>query len=208
LLSLSKYRQTIIDNVSLLDDDTLRKINQVIVEAGHKLVKKKETEALHIKVDSFVTEANVHFPTDYNLLWDSGRKCIDVLEHLMDSNQVYCTGWRKITYWRRKLKNQMLILSRSTADKSKNRADRIGKAAEKYLFTARSLSDKLSSIQPLNPFDFVERAMLKQLSYYREMLDKHIDLLERRIVKGEKIPHEEKIFSIFEPWAVIEPVEM
>ena len=34
-------RQTLIDNVSLLDDATLREINQVIVEAGHKIVKKK-----------------------------------------------------------------------------------------------------------------------------------------------------------------------
>jgi hypothetical protein len=42
--------------------------------------------------------------------------------------------------------------------------------------------------------------MLQKLNYYREMLDKHIDLVERRLIKGEKIPHEEKIFSIFEPW--------
>ena len=34
-------RQTIIDNVQLLDDDTLRAINQVIVEAGHQVIKKK-----------------------------------------------------------------------------------------------------------------------------------------------------------------------
>ena len=33
------------------------------------------------------------------------------------------------------------------------------------------------------------------------MLTKHIDLVERRLVKGEKIPHEEKLFSIFEPHA-------
>ena len=45
---------------------------------------------LPIKVDSFVTEANVHFPADYNLLWDSGRKCLDVLEALMDISEVYC----------------------------------------------------------------------------------------------------------------------
>ena len=60
-------RQTIIDNVQLLDDETLREINTVVVEAGHGLFKKKETEALRIKIDSFVTEANVHFPTDYKI---------------------------------------------------------------------------------------------------------------------------------------------
>ncbi len=32
------------------------------------------------------------------------------------------------------------------------------------------------------------------------MLDKHIDLVERRLIKREKIPHEDKIFSIYEPY--------
>ena len=31
------------------------------------------------------------------------------------------------------------------------------------------------------------------------MLIKHIDLVDRRLLKGEKIPHNEKIFSLFEP---------
>ena len=193
-------RQTIIDNVHLLDDDTLREVNQIIVCVGHKLVKKKEQEALHIKIDTFVTEANVHFPTDYNLLWDSGRKCIDVLEKLMDSDVEYCTGWRKINYWRKDLKNNMLKLCRATGDKSKNRNERIKKAASEYLSTARSLSNKLHNVKQLNPLDLVEEIMIKQLMYYQEMLDKHIDLVDRRLLKGEKIPHEEKIFSIFEPW--------
>jgi len=30
------------------------------------------------------------------------------------------------------------------------------------------------------------------------LMEKQIDLVERRILKGEKIPHEEKLFSIFE----------
>jgi hypothetical protein len=193
-------RQTIIDNVSLLDDATLREINQLIVVEGHKLVKKKGMEALHIKVDSFVTEANVHFPTDYNLLWDSGRKCIDVLEDLMERSMAYCTGWRKISYWRKKLKSGMLKLSRATADKSKNRTERISKATEDYLFTARSLFNKIRDVKKLDSNSLAEYILLQQLDYYLEMLAKHIDLVDRRLLQGEKIPHEEKIFSIFEPW--------
>ena len=193
-------RQTIIDNVQLLDDDTLREINLVIVQAGHGLVKKKETEALRIKIDSFVTEANVHFPTDYNLLWDSGRKCLDVLEKLMDIAQSYGKGWRKLKSWRRQLKNQMLILSHATANKSKNRAEHLSESAKEYLDIARKLSCKLSKIKQLQPDTLEEYILLLDLYYYLEMLDKHIDLVERRLLKGEKIPHEEKLFSIFEPW--------
>lgn len=46
-----------------------------------------------------------------------------------------------------------------------------------------------------------ERAALERLGYYWQMLTKHMDLLERRLVKGEKIPHAEKVFSIFQPYA-------
>ena len=193
-------RQTIIDNVSLLDDATLRDINRIIVEAGHKIVKKKETEALHIKIDSFVVEANVHYPTDYNLLYDSGRKCLDVLGHLIEHNSAYSIGWRKIDDWRCKLKNRMLTLSRCSADKSKNRESRLKKSAEAYVDVAGQLSDKLDKINPLGELSLTEMVIFVQLDYYREMLGKHIDLVDRRLLRGEKIPQEEKIFSIFEPW--------
>jgi len=39
-----------------------------------------------------------------------------------------------------------------------------------------------------------------QLEEYIVLTIKHIDLLERRVLKGEQIPHEEKIFSIFEQY--------
>ena len=42
--------------------------------------------------------------------------------------------------------------------------------------------------------------LLLEVEWFHQMLDKHIDLLERRIIKGEAIPHEEKVFSIFQPY--------
>jgi len=54
--------QNIVDNVSLLDDETVRELNQVIVEFGHEVFKKKEAAALSCKTDSFVVKSNVHFP--------------------------------------------------------------------------------------------------------------------------------------------------
>ena len=162
-------RQTIIDNVSLLDDATLREINHVIVQAGHGVVKKKETEALQVKIDSFVTEANVHYPTDYNLLWDSARKCLDVLQHLMDGDVLSNAGWRKKNYWRKGLKNRMLKVGRAVADKSKNREKRISEVVTDYLDFAGKLLEKISE-------SFVatlSHPMSIDLYYYQQMLVKH-----------------------------------
>ncbi len=47
--------QTILDNVQLIDEELLQQINQLIVEAGHSLLKKKEEE-LRLKTDSYVLE--------------------------------------------------------------------------------------------------------------------------------------------------------
>lgn len=33
-----------------------------------------------------------------------------------------------------------------------------------------------------------------------ELMKKHIDLINRRIIKGKQIPHTEKMFSIFETY--------
>ena len=38
------------------------------------------------------------------------------------------------------------------------------------------------------------------LEHYIELLEKHIDLVTRRLIQGEKIPHAEKMFSIFETY--------
>jgi len=35
-------------------------------------------------VDTYVLEANVHFPTDMNLLWDAGRKSLDTIEDAIE----------------------------------------------------------------------------------------------------------------------------
>lgn len=91
--------QQIKDNVGLLTDDTVRELNQVILAFGHSQVfKKKEEEPLRLKTDSFVVESNVHFPTDYNLLWDAARKALDMIDKLCNKRDV--SGWRKRADWR------------------------------------------------------------------------------------------------------------
>lgn len=188
--------QTIYDNVTLLDDALLQQINDVIVAVGHQVFKKKETDALRCKTDSFVVETDTHFPTDYNLLWDSARKCIDTVE------QLGVPGWRKSKSWRKALKSLMRAVGRTSSSGGKNKEERVKKAAVGYLRKARALEGKVAGVllshRPNGP---LEVARLEALHYFYAMLTKHIDLLERRLIKGQTIPHQEKVFSIFQPYA-------
>jgi hypothetical protein len=192
--------QNILDNVTLLDDETVRKLNDVVVEMGHDVFKKKEAEALRLKTDSFVVESNVHFPTDYNLLWDSGRKCMDIMGKFIKKYK-HVTGWRKRGYWYRSLKSKMRTLGQVGKSGGKGKEERLLQAATDYLDTARLFLDKLKKEKPNLPLgDTRDFELHLELEYYQSMLEKHIDLVERRIIKGETIPHGEKLFSIFETY--------
>lgn len=191
--------QNIYDNVKLLDDALLEKINDVIVELGHEVFKKEETEALRLKTDSFVVETDTHFPTDYNLLWDSTRKCIDKLDKLAKKHSLQ--GWRKSKNWRRTLNNQMRNIGEIARKGGSNKQQRLEEAAQAYLTKAQALKKKVQCVIDQSPCASIEEiAILIELVYYHEMLVKHIDLVDRRLLQGETIPHDEKVFSIFQPY--------
>jgi len=193
--------QRIIDNVHLWDDKTLKKINEVIVEFGHKEVfKKKEEVALRVKTDSFVVESNVHFPTDYGLLWDSSHKALDIIE-LFTNKYPTIEGWRKSNDWFKSLKNLSRAVGRASASGGKGKEERVKKTTKKYLTKAISFKNKLEkSKDDLLIIDVEDLVNLFELERFVILMDKHINLVERRIMKGEKIPHEEKLFSIFEEY--------
>jgi len=143
-----------------------------------------------------VVESNVHFPTDYNLLWDSARKCIDTLSDFLHEHSDL-PGWRNLSYWYRTLKNKMREISQSKNKTEEKRKEMMSG----YIDKAILFSQKISMGEKNFPMDSQkDLTILIELEYYKQMLDKHIDLLERRVIKGEKIPHGEKIFSIFESY--------
>jgi transposase, IS5 family len=193
--------QRIIDNVHLLDNDALKKINDVIVEFGHNEVfKKKEKVALFVKTDSFVVESNVHFPTDYNLLWDASRKVLDIV-NWYTSKYPSTEGWRKSHDWFSSLKNLSRAIGQASASGGKGKNEKIIQVAKQYLTKATALSTKINNTKDSFPMnDIADIAKIFELEKFIELLNKHIDLVDRRLIKGEKIPHEEKLFSLFEQY--------
>lgn len=193
--------QNIYDNVSMLSDELVAEINKAILDFGHgQVFKKKGNTALRLKSDSFVVESNVHFPTDYNLLWDSTRKCLDIVSKFLKKYKGI-EGWRKISNWRREIKGLMRELGRASTAGGQKKQEKVVAAAEKYVNKARLLIKKLGEEMPSLPInDEVDLSLVLILEHFMALMQKHIDLVERRILKGEIIPHEEKLFSIFETY--------
>ena len=195
--------QTLKDNVSLFTPEILDKVNKVVVKAGHNLVKKEE-EKLAGKCDSFVVETNVHFPTDIRLLLDAVRKVITLIAVLCRLFGI--TDWRQSEYNKRKLKQshrKIQKLKRSTSKDEKKQEERgleILEAYVDYVLLARNYLEKASFTleQICRSFDVCDEKIIeiKHFIEYSEILMRQ---LQRRVFNGEKIPHQEKIFSIFEP---------
>jgi transposase, IS5 family len=185
--------QTIVDNVSLIDEKMLNEINEIVVSYGQKLFKKKENEeiVLSLKTDSFAVETNIHFPTDLNLLYDSLRKGIEVIGKAIKQDKI--EGWRKYKSIIRDVKS-LFRASSHQVFRGKNEAVKI-ELVTNYLKKARELSERLKAT----------KASLKHplhvlaLNDYLEYIDKFIDQIDRRILNGNVIPSNEKVYSIFEP---------
>ena len=195
--------QTLKDNVSLLTAEVLDKINVVVVEAGHSLVKKKPEEGLKGRCDSSVVKTDVHFPTDISLLFDAIRKVIMLTYRL--STEFDVPGWRQSKHNVKKVKGLMRRIQRMKRSTSRNpekkqkREDLILQYYQAYLEMVRTFflraKGTIGEVQEQSSeyyFDIME------IERYLVFAEKLMDQVDRRVILDEVIKHEEKIFSVFE----------
>ena len=196
--------QTLKDNLRLFTPEILDRINQVVVRAGHLALKKSPGDAVVGRCDSFVVETNAHFPTDINLLLDAIRKVIEICAELAGSNDL--PGWRQQHYHQRQFKKQYRKVQRlkhsTSKDESKQqqKEQEIQDAHRVYLELAENhLNMAEQTRQQINPNNLTCVARLSELNDFIEHARRQIDQINRRVLQGERIPHSEKVLSLFEP---------
>ena len=182
--------QTVVDNVSLLTPELLSAVGRLVVESGHKVAKKKPGAPLRGRCDSFVVETDVHYPTDVNLLWDAMRCLLRETGRAAARHSV--GGWRQ----RRHLSREVRRLFNRV--RSTRRAKRHPERVEAYLARCRALvvraRETLDALRSKGAGEPACRAVEGFIAH----AERQIDHAERRLVRGETIPHAEKVFSIFE----------
>lgn len=198
--SLSSIR----DNIQLFTPEILDRINQEVVKAGHGLVGQKKNEELEGRCDSSVTKTDIHFPTDTNILFDAIRKTIQTCAFLCTLSNIL--GWRQSDFNIKQFKKlyrtiQKLRHSTSKDEKKKEaKAESIRNAHEAYINQAEIyLKRSLETCDRLRNHYLISQAMIDEVYGYIHHAGRQIDQIRRRVLEGEKIPHEEKVFSIFEP---------
>jgi len=199
--------QTIKDNVSLLTPEILDEINQIVVCTGHSLLMKKTEEVLKGSCDSFVVETDVHYPTDTNLLFDAIRKMVSLVAIIC--SEVGISEWRQSHHHILKVKRLLRGIENLKRSTSKDEAKKVQRdqysihAHQNYIDRCQALvlrtKQTVRILRELHILSMSQDLRLTGIFEYIRHAERQIDQIHRRVVLGEKIPHKEKVFSIFEP---------
>jgi hypothetical protein len=126
------------------------------------------------------------------------EKCVKISCFL--ANEQNLKGWRKGLDWKKRVKIEFRKLQKTKKAGGSNKELRLKNATKNYIDIAKILQKKVVDFRAIFKSNTIAQNLtLLELEYYFKMLVKHIDLVERRLLKGEKTPHNEKLFSLFDP---------
>ena len=149
-----------------------------------------------------MVETNVHFPSDISLLLDCMRKSLQLTWRISDWHNI--AGLRQSNYHLRQYKSLVRKIQKLKLSNSKDRDEKLKTLHQEYITAAESMLSKVNEIYKLvcetESESGLESKYRADIPYFITEAYHHIDLIRRRVLLGETIPHSEKIFSVFEPY--------
>lgn len=182
---------------------TWKRVNEVLARYA---ISEGRIEGERLRLDTTAFETNIHWPTDSSLLWDTYRVLARGIETVrrIDPDLV---GDRHLQT--RRVKRLVLKIARIAAKKSdrprerKEVYERLFPLVETILEWAEEIANALRACLRRGPYELLEQAVLEEvvedLERYRELGARVLDQARRRVLEGESVPNEEKLFSLFEP---------
>lgn len=179
--------------ISKITERTWEKVSEVLVlDAKGQGIE----DCRRARIDSTVTDTNIHHPTDSSLLYD----CIRVINRIFQRlrRALKKKSWRFSTQ-----KDVSMAKSlRYKINNAKNDEERLP-LYQKLLKITERLSKDFPSIirrieKAINGKEKVQKEY-DQLLDVQTMLEKIIYQTTKRVIKGQAVPSHKKIVSIFEP---------
>ena len=185
------------DNICVVRPETIAAVDQVIVGEGHRLAPEA---AKKIRADTFVVETNIHYPSESTLIRDGVRKVIELA--VAQAEAFDLPGWRQHEHLLGKVQKLTRRIERIAARKGPDYQTRLKKpyrqlllVSGKILRKARLLCEVLDALDSDSGLVF----QVQELCTFMERTQHVRGTARRRVLHGEKVPNEEKLFSIFEP---------
>lgn len=151
-----------------------------------------------------MVETHVEYPTDTRLLFDSVRKVIQLLIRLCRRHQVEeSIGVGDIKILKKLWRHLQKLKPSTSKDESKqaSRQKEIIAAHQAYLDVARELVERAHrQLEELEKIAGTNNNKILKIKEFMSHGRRQIDQTDRRVIQGKKIPHQEKVFSIFKPY--------
>jgi len=173
----------------VLRAETCKKMNALLTEYA---MEQEKISGENLRVDTTVVETNIHYPTDSTLLWDSWRTLVRILRAARDEHPTVCANNR---FHDRRVKRLFLKIQRHAKSTSKRTQQKVRTAYRELIDAVqRVLRVSEQAVQQLGN----RNSFSKELFHFQPLVEWVIDQAERRVFHGEKIPADEKLYSIFE----------
>jgi transposase, IS5 family len=177
---------------------TLAAVNQLVVQAAVKL---GVEDGKKLRVDTTVVETNIHYPTDATLLWDTVRT---ITRLVWDLHEKLPQGVKGFTDRTRSVRRRMQAIQRMTARQREQQQTpkyrELIRLTEQVVQNAKQV---VAAAKRVRKMDVIMRAAMdaicKEIGDFCALGVRVIDQTRRRVLQGETVPAEEKLYSIFEP---------
>ncbi len=192
-LGWSPKKSVLHKTISAISAASWEAINQAVVSSARQ---EKLDEGAMVRIDSTVTEALMHAPTDSSLLWDGVRVMVRLLTRASALPGAPAIDWRN---HRRLAKKRALAIrySRGKEQKAKLYRDLIA-ASRATLAALQRAAQRLAACAA------IEAELWRgQVRHYLPLIERLISQAERRVLAGEAVPAGEKLVSLFETHADI-----
>ena len=179
--------------ISVIRFETWEAVNRILLASARQ--EKVETGKV-VRLDSTVTAALMHEPSDSSLLWDAVR----VMVRLLKGADALISGrlvWRN---HRRAAKKRARAI-----EYARDRLKRVPHYRELIKLTRATLAYADQAAMQLwrAPDPMTVVAWQAEFRRYRPLIERIVAQTERRVLRGEEVAANEKIVSLFEPHADI-----
>lgn len=186
------------DNLCFLKPQTVEAMSHRIVAEAHRL---DPDAAKKVRADSFVVETNIHYPTESSLIVDGVRKILELCAALSEDFDI--TGWRQHEHLLKKVKQTARRISRISACKGAHYKERLTEQYRKLLARTermlRRARETCTTLENDYELDLLSVSRIAEIKVFLERTEHVCSTARRRVLEGEHVPNEEKLFSIFEP---------
>jgi len=177
---------------------TLAAVNQLVVQAAVKL---DLEDGKQLRVDTTVVETNIHYPTDATLLWDTVRT---VTRLIWELHEKLPRGVKSFTDRTRSARRRMQAIQRMTArQREQQQTPKYRELIQISEQVVRNAKPVIAAAKRVRKVDEITRAVIdgicKEITDFCALGVRVIDQTRRRVLQGETVPAEEKLYSIFEP---------